>query len=138
VTYFSDTRINYKSRIPFAQTMVNDTMAKQTRLKGLRIYTLDETGDPKVLASKEATEVGTAGSKTEKDAITSGTSFHGKTRESAMVVMPLRDRNGDPMAAVWLELETFKGQTEQNAINRAMPIVKALQARAHSLTELTE
>jgi hypothetical protein len=138
VTYFADTRLTYKSRIPFAQTMVNDTMAKQTRLKGLRIYTLDGAGNPKVLASKSADEVGTSGGKTEKDAIVTGTSFQGKTSESALVVMPLRDRNGEPMAAVWLEMESFKGQTEKNIVARAMPIVRSLQARVHNLSELTE
>lgn len=138
VTYFSDTRVTYKSRVPFAQTIVNDTIAQQTRLKGLRIYTLDETGDPKVLASKVATEVGQPGGKTEREAITSGTAFQGKTKESAIVVMPLRDRNGEPMAAVWLELESFRGQTEQNILQRAAPIVKAMQKRAQSLTELTD
>ena len=138
VSYFADTRLTYKPRIPFAQTMVNDTVAKQTRLKGLRIHTLDETGHPKVLASKVADEVGTPGGQTEKDAIQSGTIFHGRTKESAMVVMPLRDRNGDPMAAVWLEMETFRGQTEQNAVIRASAIVKALQARVQTLAELTD
>jgi hypothetical protein len=113
-------------------------VAKQTRLKGLRIYALDESGTPKVLASKVADEVGNAGGQTEKDAIATGTSFHGKIKGSALVVMPLRDRNGEPMAAVWLEMESFSGQTEQNAVNRATPIVRALQARVQTLAELTD
>jgi len=138
VCYFADTRMTYKPQIPFAQTMVNDTVARQTRLKGVRIYTADESGNPKVLASKATNEVGTPGGKTEKETLTSGTISHGRTKESAMVVMPLRDRNGEPMAAVWLEMETFKGQTEQNAVARAMAIVKAMQARVQTLAELTD
>jgi hypothetical protein len=138
VSYFADTRITYKPRIPFAQTMVADTMAKQTRLKGLRIYTLNGSGEPAVLASKVAAEVGTTGGRTERDAITSGTTFHGRGKESTFIVMPLRDRNGDPIAAVWLEMETFAGQTEQNAVMRAKPIVNAMQARVQTLAELTD
>ena len=138
VSYFADTRITYKPRIPFAQTMVADTIAKQSRLKGLRIYTLNTAGEPAVLASKVETEMGTTGGKTEKDAITNGTTFHGRTKESTLIVMPLRDRNGDPIAAVWLEMETFTGQTEQNAVMRAKPIVNAMQARVQTLAELTD
>jgi hypothetical protein len=133
-----DTHITYNPRIPFAQTMVTDTLATQSRLKGLRIYTLNAAGEPAVLASKMKAEVGTTGGKTERDAITEGTVFHGRTRESTLIVMPLRDRNGDPIAAVWLEMETFTGQTEQNAVMRARPIVNAMQTRVQTLAELTD
>jgi len=138
VSYFADTHITYKPRIPFAQTMVSDTLAKQTRLKGLRIYARDEAGNPKVLASKVADEVGIPGGKTETDTLATGTVFCGRSKESALVVAPLRDRNGEPMAAVWLEMESFRGQTEQNAVARAMAIVKAMQARVQTLAELTD
>jgi hypothetical protein len=138
VSYFSDTRITYKPRIPFAQIMVNDTLAEQKRLKGLRVLTLDASGKPKILASKVAAELGNPGGKTESDVIATGTAFFGKTKESAMVALPLRDRNGDPIAAVWLEMETFRGQTEQNAIQRGSAIVKAMQLRVQSLEELTD
>jgi len=138
VSYFTDTRITYKPRVPFAQTLVNEVMAKQTRLRGLRVYTLDETGAPKVLASKVAEEVGNAGGKTELNTINTGTVFHGKVDGAARIVMPLRDRNGEPMAAVWMEMESFKGQTEQNAVGRALPIVKGMQAKVQTLAELTD
>jgi len=138
VSYFADTHLTYKPRIPFAQTLVNDTLAKQTRLKGLRVYTLNTAGEPVVLASKTETEIGNAGGKPEKEAISNGTTFHGRTRESTLIVMPLRDRNGDPIAAVWLEMETFPGQTEQNAVMRARPIVNALQARVQTVADLTD
>ena len=118
--------------------MVSDTVAVQSRLKGLRIYSLGEGGNPKVIASKSAAEIGNEGGATEKNAISQGTAFHGKTKASAMVVLPLRDRNGEPMAAVWLEMETFRGQTEQNAVNRALAIVKAMQARVQTLAELMD
>jgi hypothetical protein len=50
--------------------------------------------------------------------------------------MPLRDRNGDPIAATRLVMESFAGQTQQNALARARPIVKEMQARVQSLDEL--
>jgi len=52
------------------------------------------------------------------------------------VVQPLRDRNGEPIAAVRLIMTSFPGQTQQSALQRALPIVKSIQARVRSLDEL--
>lgn len=52
------------------------------------------------------------------------------------MVQPLRDRNGEPIAAVRVTMTTFLGQTEQNALQRALPIVKYMQARVSRLDEL--
>lgn len=138
VSYFTDTRLTYKPRIPFAQTLVNETVATQSRLKGLRIYTGNEAGLPKVVASKVAAEVGNAGGATEQAALQKGTVYFGRTKSTAQLVIPLRDRNGDPIAAVWMEMESFRGQTEQNALSRGMPIVKTMQDRVQTLAELLD
>jgi len=50
----------------------------------------------------------------------------------------LRDRNGEAIAAARVVMETFTGQTEQNALARARPIVKEMQARVQSLKEFTQ
>jgi hypothetical protein len=52
--------------------------------------------------------------------------------------MPLRDKNGDAMAAVRVVMKSFPGQTEENAIVRATPIVKEIQARANALDDLLD
>ena len=52
--------------------------------------------------------------------------------------MPLRDRNGDAIAAARVVMKPFSGQTEQNALARALPIVKRIQAGVQSLQDLTE
>jgi len=52
--------------------------------------------------------------------------------------MPLRDRNGDAIAAARVVMRPFPGQTEQNAIVRAAPIVKEMQNRIQSLEDLVE
>ena len=54
------------------------------------------------------------------------------------MVLPLRDNNGEPMAAVLLEMKTFIGQTEDNALVRAQPIVKKLQSQVNSLEDLLQ
>lgn len=138
VSYFADTKIIYTPREIAAKAIVRDAVKKYGHLRGLKVYTLDAKGEPKVVASKDEKEVGSAGGKVEKDCIAKGVMFYGKDRESVSVVMPLRDRNGDPIAAARVVMETFTGQTEQNALARARPIVKELQARVQSLEEFTQ
>jgi len=138
VSYFGETKIIYKPREPLAQALVRGALANYPRLLGLKIYTLDNKGEARIVASKQAIEIGTAGGKSEKETITQGHIFYGKDKKSVTVVMPLRDRNGEPIAAVRLIMESFAGQTEQSALSRARPIVKEMQAQVQTLAELTE
>jgi len=138
LSYFADTKIIYKPREPRAQAIIRSTLDKYSRLLDLKIYTLDEKGEPKLLASKNPKEAGTFGGKSERDTIMQGHLYYGKSKKHVTVVMPWRDRNGDPMAAVRMNMETFSGQTEQNALARARPIVKYMQGQAQTLEELTQ
>jgi hypothetical protein len=138
VTYFTDSKITYTRREIPALAIARDMLEKFPRLRGLTIYTLDPGGEPKIVASKTESEIGSPGGNVEKDCITSGTIYYGKEEKTVSVVMPLRDRNGDPIAATRLVMESFAGQTQQNAFARAMPIVKAMQARVQSLEELIQ
>ena len=138
VSYFTDTRIDYIPREMAAKAIVRDAVKKFNHLRGLKIYTLDASGEPKVVASKDEKEIGSPGGKVEKDCIGKGVMFYGKDRESVSVIMPLRDRNGDPIAAVRVVMKPFAGQTEQNVIVRAMPVVKQMQAHVQSIQDLVE
>ena len=138
VSYFTDTKITYARREPFAQTLVRDMLKEYPRLLGLKVYVLNEKNEPRLIASKDETEIGTAGTQTEKEVINQGAVYYGKGKETVSVVMPLRDRNGDAMAAVRVTMKSFAGQTEQNALVRATPIVKQMQARVQSLQELAQ
>ena len=114
-------------------------MKKYPRLLGLQVYVLGS--DPKtshLLASKNTNEVARVGGKVEQDVIGQGTTYYGQEKESVSVVMPLRDRNGDPVAAVRVIMKTSAGQTEQNAFARAMPIVRDMQNRFGSLQDLIQ
>jgi len=136
VSYFTDTKITFTPRESPAQILVRDTVAKNPRLVGLKIYLLDENGQPRVVASRDEQEVGEPGGAAEKTAISGGKIFYGKGRDTVSVVQPLRDRNGEPIAAVRLTMTSFLGQTQQSALQRALPIVKSMQARVRSLDEL--
>jgi hypothetical protein len=54
------------------------------------------------------------------------------------VTLPLKDRNGDPMAAVRVTLKSFTGETEDSAVVRAMPIIRKMQDRVQSLSDLLQ
>ena len=137
VSYFGPTRIAYKAREVPAQVMVREVAKKYSRLLGLQLYIRgDDPGTSRLLASKAENEIGQAGSQTEVAVIRDGTIYYGKEKDSVSVVLPLRDRNGEPIAAVRVVMRTFPGQTEQNAIVRATPIVKEMQTRVRSIDDL--
>lgn len=138
ISYFAETRINYKPREIQAQVLVRAALAKYPRVLGLKLYTLDDQGEPRIVGSKDPQEIGTAGTIAEKETIASGKFYYGKSKDSVSVIMPLRDRNGESIAAVRVVMQTFTGQTEQNAFARARPIVKEMQTRVSTLKELTE
>jgi Domain of Unknown Function (DUF1080). len=136
---FSDVRFTYTPHQPLAQALVRDALEQYPRVLDLAIFASRNTGEtPVAIAAKNSKDLGEIGTKTEEDVIVSGKTYYGKGKEWVVVTMPLRDRNGDPIAAVRLRLRSFPGQTEDNAIVRAMPIVKGMQPRVQSLEELID
>ena len=139
VTYFTDTKIVYTPRDPPAAGIIREVLKKYPRLLGLEIYVAGEDPKkPRLLASKDETKVGKTGGKAEQDVISRSVSYYGKGKGSVEVTMPLRDRNGDTVAAARVVMRTFPGQTEQNALARALPIVKDIEGRISSLQELLQ
>jgi hypothetical protein len=139
VSYFTDAKITYTPFAPPAQALVREMLKRYPRLLGLKIYVPGKQSDStRIVASKDKDELGQPGSKTEQQVIAKAETFYGKENDVVSVIMPLRDRNGDPIAAVRVMMKSFAGQTEENAIVRAAPIVKEVQARIQSLEDLTE
>jgi hypothetical protein len=138
VSYFCDPVIDYSPRIPAAQVLVDGIMEKQPRILELRIYTLNDQDQPHIIASKDKTETGRPGTDAEKKAITDGAISYGRAKGVDTVVLPFRDRNGDPMAAVRLRLKSFIGETQQNALTRANLILKSMQAQVASSDQLLQ
>jgi hypothetical protein len=139
VSYFTDTKITYTPHEPPAQAIVRDTLKKYPRLLGLEMYVLaPDPHTPRLIASKDAKAIGKNGGHTEQDVISRNVTYYGKNRNSVEVTMPLHDRNGETVAAARVILSTFPGQTEQNALARALPIVKEMESRISSLQGLLE
>ena len=138
VSYFGNTTITYTPRVPMAQTVVQDMIKKYPRILGLRVYTLNDKGEPQILASKNEGEIGQPGTDAEKSAITTGAVYFGRGTGTIAVAMPLNDRNGNPMAAVRVQLKSFPGETQNTAVDRSRVIVKQMQAQMISSEELTQ
>jgi hypothetical protein len=137
VGYFTAASIRYASGERLAQKLVSDAVKEYPRLVGLRIYALTAAGkDLSVLAGKDPRDAGQPGGETERDVIRQGSVHYTKTQGTICLTAPLRDRNGDPIAAVAITLKSFPGQTEENALARAQPILRQLQSQVHSLDDL--
>jgi len=139
VSYFCDTKIVYTRHEMPGQTLLMETAKKYPRLLGLKIYVPgQEPMTTRVVASQDEKDIGKAGGRTEHEVIHGGQVYYGKERDSISVIMPLRDRNGDAIAAARVVMKPFSGQTEANAIARALPIVKRLQSGVQSMQDLVE
>lgn len=133
VSYFADTMIEYAPQVPLGQRIVAEALARSPRLLELMLVTrAGGTNATHIIASKDKSCIGQPGGKYEADCLETGQIFFSKNNSHAAVVMPVRDRNGEIIAAARVHMTTFAGQTERNAVIRATPIVKEIEARIRS------
>jgi hypothetical protein len=138
VSFFGDTAIVYTPSEMLAAELIRKAMKDYPRLLGMQIFsTTSDRAELHLVASSDPAEVGRAAGPVEKDVISRAIVYGGKENKKFLITMPLRDRNGDPIAAVRFILEAFPGQTEDNAAARARPIVKEMETRVRSVKDLT-
>lgn len=138
VSYFADTKIDFTPRVRQAQKVIDDTMGKFPRLLGLKIFARNSEGNLVVVASNDSSQLDEPGKEVEQKVLETGTPYYAKSKETVSVIMPLRDRNGDIMGVLRVILNPFPGQTENNALGRALPITKSVEARLLSAKDLTQ
>ena len=139
VSYFADTTIVYKPQETLAQILVKDAYAKYPRLQGLKIFApVTEDGAMRVIASLNAEELCQPAPKEAEDVLSKQGYYYGKGDGDVMLTLPLRDNNGDKVAAVRVVMKSFLGQTEKNALARAMPVVKGMETRIQTLKDLMQ
>jgi hypothetical protein len=137
ICYFTDTSIRYVPRLAAAQEMVSEVMKEEPKLVGLQVAMVPPKGSAvRVVASNNEKEIGGPGEKTDADVIKSGLNYYRKEKGVVYVTMPLRDRNGDVEAAVRVAMKSFFAETQGNALERALPIVKKMQERAVAVDSL--
>jgi len=139
VTYFTDIKLTYTPKVTLAQILVRDTIKKYPRLLGLKIFAATTNrAAPQVIASTDPKEIGRPGRAAEQDVIARSVIYHGKENSAVLVTMPLHDVNGETVAAVKVVMKSFAGQTEKNAIARALPIIKQMEPRVRSASDLIQ
>lgn len=139
VSHFAETKVVYTPRETLAKVIVRDTLKENPRLLDLRIYAVPpKGGEMVVVAAKNQDVVGQLATDIEKQVIASDRVGYGKNEQMVTVTLPLMDRNGDPAAVVRISMLPFKGQTQQNALARAVPIVRFMQNRVRTARELVE
>lgn len=141
VSHFADAKVVYTPRETLAKALVREALAKKTSITDVIIYMVKSEGQElRVVASQNEQSLGLVGGIVEKDVIAKDVMFFGqdKARGVVMVTLPLHDRNGEVVAAVRVEMKPFPGQTEQNAILRAMPFIKRMEQRFKEAKELIE
>jgi len=137
VSYFAETKIVYTPKIPTAQKVIAEMIDHYPRVMGLKIFAYNNAKELRVVASNVETQRGEPGKKVEGDVIATGTPYYAKSKETVSIILPLRDRNGEIIAALRVILKPFPGQTEKNALGRALPIAKEIEARLVSVKDLT-
>jgi hypothetical protein len=139
VAYFSEAKVNYRPLESLATSLVRDTIARQSRLKNLRIYG-KTTAQPElhVIASKIPAENGMKAEETELKAFNENQSYLGKADGEQIVTAPLHDRNGETVGVVKFFLKPFLGQTEANVVARVLPIVREMELRVGAAKDLNE
>ena len=139
VALFGKTTVNYIPKVIFAQKLVNDAMERYPRVRQLKIFAA-RNGAPEltVIAGTNPAEIGHPAAQVEKDVIAKSSIFYGKEKDSVLVTFPLHDANGEAIAAVKVIMKSLPGQTEKNAITRALPIVKQMEERVHKASDLLQ
>lgn len=140
VSYFSDTIIQYKPRESLAQVLVKDAYKKYPRLHELKIFApvLGATNDIRIVASLDAKEIGLVAPAEAAEVIARRGYYYNRNSGEIVLTLPLHDNNGEKVAAVRLVMKSFVGQTENNALARAMPVVKGMEMRIQTLKDLVQ
>lgn len=141
VSHFANAKVVYTPRETLAKALVREALAKKTSIANVVIYMAKGAGQElRVIASHEEQFLGNLGGEVEKNVIAKDVMYSGtdKPRDLLLVTLPLHDRNGEVVAAVRVEMKPFLGQTEQNAILRAMPVIKRMEQRFKDAKDLIE
>ena len=139
VSYFGDTVINYKPRETLAQILVKDAYKKYPRLEQLKIFApVNGADDIRIVGSLDPKEVGQSAPKEAFEVISKRGFFYAKGSGEVTLTLPLHDNNGDKVAAVRLVMRSFPGQTENNALARALPVVKSMEVRIQTVKDLIQ
>ncbi len=133
---FVDARVQYTPHVPYVQIVVSNIVKKYPRLLGLKVYANRSADLPVVIGGMEEHDLGAAGTKTEADVIERGSIYYLKLEKAVEITLPLRDRNGDIVAALKVKMKSFRGETQATAVTRAAIVKKAVEQQIETLQDI--
>lgn len=137
MAYFGDAQITYRPQILAAQRIINQVMKKYSRLLRISLYAGREENSPAVvIASNQKERIGQAADEAVLDSILRRNIYFARTRKTIVVTLPIKDRNGEGVAACRIELKSFPGQTRQNAVARCLPVIQMIEAQVLNRDDL--
>ncbi len=135
--YFGDTKIRYRPKLAPAQRLVGQVMEKYNRLVQVSIFASEtDSAPPTKIATNNPESMGQAADEAILDTIDRAKIYYKKNKKTVVVTLPVKDRNGETIAACRVELKRFRGQTQKNAIVRAQPVVRMIQSRILDRSDL--
>jgi hypothetical protein len=136
VSYFAEPRLAYQPLEKLADTLVQATLTKFSKLRGLKLYVIPSAGtEPVVIAGSNRADIGQVGGRDEMGCLKEGTTYMGKGKGTVAVLLPLRDRNGDIAAAVRVTLDSSLIPTQEHALTRVRPVVRFIEGRINASSE---
>ncbi len=136
--YFVDTHIEYTPKVPFVEVVVEEIMRRFPALQTLEIYASKDAGMPVIIGDPDHSKLGVAGTKVEADVIEHATVYYLKYQKYVEVTLPLRDRNGDVVAALKVRMKAFPGETQATAVGKATVVKQVIEKRIGTLQGMQE
>jgi hypothetical protein len=110
---------------------------KYPRVQAMRLYATPPGKDsPIVVACTDEGDLHLPATHVETTVLEKDDIFFGRLKPGVVVTLPLHDRNGETIAALRVEMKSFVGQTENNAVARATPIAKDMESRLAEAKDL--
>ena len=135
---FAHPKIIYTPRISLAQRLIGKIQTKWERIEDVQIYARPKPNEAlKVVGSMEPSKLGLIASDVIEGVVKTTQFGYAKEDKSVIVTAPIRDRNGEPVAAVKVKMRSFRGQTKKASIVRIMPVVKLIESRMRDSKDLS-
>lgn len=126
---FVDAGVEYDPKVPYVQTIVTRVVQRYPRLLGLQIYGSKNGGKPVVIGSGDEHNLDKPGTDADAAVIANASIYYLKLPHTVEVILPLRDRNGEVIAALDVKMKSFPGETQDTAVARATLVKKAVEVQ---------
>lgn len=134
---FARPKITYKPQIILAQRLIDSIKTKWERVENVQIFARADESEPlRAVGSLAPEQLGEKASEVTEGVIKTTQFGYAKENKTVTVTAPVRDRNGEPVAALKVKMRRFRGQTKKASIVRTVPIVKHIESRMRDVKDL--